>query len=78
MLEIKQTETINHDIDQTLVVTRNGMLDDEHYDALYAERRREALKEAGHVAVGALAHGILRLGKGVVWLMTPDELRPVS
>ena len=73
-----QIETINHDIDQTLVVTRDGSIDEQYYDAINAERRKEALKEAGHLAVGALAHGAIKLGKGIVYLFTPDELRATN
>ena len=32
---------------EALIVTRNGYIDDEYYDAIYAAKRREALHHAG-------------------------------
>lgn len=38
---------INTQKPETLIVIRDGQLDDEYYNAIYAERRREVLQAAG-------------------------------
>lgn len=57
----------------TFAVFRDGEIDDEYYDAIYAEKRREALHEAGRELVGHVLRAPVVIGKGLVWLMVHDR-----
>lgn len=57
---------------ETLLVTRDGFIDDEYYDAIYAEKRREALRTAGREAVLDALHVTATIGKGIGHLLTHD------
>lgn len=81
MVNNKQTpDYINEP--QTLVVTRNGFIDDEYYDAIYVQKRKEALHEASKQLVADTLHVsravTLGLGKAVVYMFTPDSMRPAA
>lgn len=57
---------------EALIVTRNGYLDDEYYDAIYAAKRREALQHAGHELVEAVLATPSIIGRGIVYLLSTN------
>lgn len=57
---------------ESLVVLRDGHIDDEYYDEIYQDRRRQALHAAGRNLVHLVARSPLEIGKGMIWLMTHD------
>lgn len=63
---------------RNLLVTRDGNLDDEYLEAMIAAERRELLKQYGKDALKSVGRGTITLGKGIVWLMTPENQRSTS
>jgi hypothetical protein len=61
---------------ETLLVLRDGQVDDSYYEAIYSEKRREALRTVGKEALHLAVRAPLVVGKGIVYLLTPEELRP--
>lgn len=59
---------------QTLVVNRDGQLDQEYLDALIAAERKELLRKYGKQALRSTLEASLAVGKGIVWLMTHDAI----
>lgn len=57
---------------EALIVTRNGYLDDEYYDAVYAAKRHAALHHAGQELVHAVLTTPAVIGKGIVYLLTTN------
>lgn len=53
---------------ETLLVTRDGQLDEEYYSEIYAERRREALQAAGKEVLHIAIKTPIVVGKGIVYL----------
>lgn len=57
---------------ETLVVCRDGQLDDQYYEAIYAEKRRAALHAAGREVLDHLQNVPKMIGSGIVYLLTPN------
>lgn len=64
---------MSEEIQQTLVVTRNGSLDQEYYAVERSEQVREALVAFGHEVVTKMLQAPVVIGKGTVWLFTHEH-----
>lgn len=51
---------------ETLLVCRDGYIDDDYYNAVYAWKRKEALKTMGREVVHLAAQAPAFLGKGLL------------
>lgn len=58
-----------------IIVTRNGFIDDEHYDNIYAEKRRQALEQAGKQLVQSMCTAGRNIGRAALYVLTPEPLR---
>lgn len=52
---------------ETLLITRDGKIDDEYYTQIYAEKRREALHAAGREILHIAASAPRIVGKGILY-----------
>lgn len=59
---------------EAILVTRNGQIDDEYYDAIYAEKRRQALAVVGRDVLQHVLQVPGLVGRGAVWLVTHETL----
>jgi hypothetical protein len=55
-----------------LLVTRDGQIDADYYDAIWRAKRVETLRTAGREALQLALHVPLAAAKGMVWLLTHD------
>lgn len=53
---------------ESIIVTRDGHLDDEYYDMVYQEKRREALEAVRKQLIQDLIGAPAKLGRAVVYL----------
>lgn len=55
---------------ETLIVTRDGHLDDDYYEMVYEQKRREALHAVGHELVNHVLNTPKLVGHGVLSIIT--------
>jgi hypothetical protein len=60
---------------ETLLVLRDGHIDDGYYETIYSEKRREALRTVAREAIHVAVRAPFVIGKGIVYLLTPEEFR---
>lgn len=60
---------------ETLVVTRDGEIDDQYYDTVYAERRQEALCAAGREAVKLVTTPVRNFSLNILDLLREHTLQ---
>jgi hypothetical protein len=63
---MKTKQTFHDYHPESLIVMSGGELDDAYYDAIYAEKRREALRQVKTEAVNHLQQVPARIGHGVL------------
>lgn len=62
---------MSNELKQSMIVTRNGQLDTDFLKYLEREDRRRELAKARQAAV----ERVFTVGKGIIWLFTPEEIR---
>lgn len=55
---------------ESLIVTRDGQLDDEYYDMVYEQKRREALEATKQELIQGLIGAPAKMGRAAVYLFS--------
>lgn len=61
---------------ESILVLRDGRIDDEYYDVIYEEKRRQALRMGVREAIHSMVCLPIKLGRGVVYLANQIESYP--